>query len=189
LTCALLGLAPVLYLAVGGGFVWQALLTWLGVVMLISGLLLRSQYTRSIFSRILVTLGVSVFLLPLLAPFVLDDVGMSLADRFRLIGSATTGRETIAAVAELVPFTLALMSLIAWLPGPGKAMSGVLAWVFIASSLILGVLSLAAGIDPAAGLKTGLATYIYLPLAQTAWVAMAAYGMATVFGKSLERAP
>jgi hypothetical protein len=118
-------------------------------------------------------------LLPLLSPFQLVDV-------FKAIGAAP-GLGKLAATGRALLVVVTLTCLIAWLPGPSKAMAGALAWILIASALVLSLLSLLGAPDIAAMVKTGLFTSIYAPLANMAWLAMAGYGLATTLGKSLER--
>jgi len=188
IAAAVLGLAPLIYPVVGapGDFHWQELLRVVGAATLVGGLLVRSQYRTSMAGRILTTVGAICVMLPYLIP----TGGASkppIVDLFKMVGDAE-GKAKLIPIIEVVPFVLAIVSLIVWLPSSSSAMGTPLAWIWIVWAMAKGVLLLilAESIGPA--LKGGLVVYIWIPCAAMAWNALAGYGVATAVGKNLEHA-
>src|SRR5690606_17595609 len=177
-----IGLVPVVYGAVSPPLVWQELLGVIGAVTLVAGLLIRSQYTGAILGRLLATVGALCMLLPLLVP---EGGAVPLVEAFKGLGS----NRTIAALLLIVPALLALVSLLVWLPPPGRAGAHVIAWIVIVWPLLAGVLMwINAGESAGMGaaLKSNLDGFLYIPMAGMAWGALVGYGVATVAGKQLE---
>jgi hypothetical protein len=176
-----IGLAPVIYGAVEPPFQWQELLGVIGSVTLISGLLVRSQYTGAIHGRIMTTIGAVCVLLPYLIP-----VGgqVPLVGAFKMLGT----NQTVPALLMLIPALLALVSLLVWLPAPGHAGAHIIAWVLIVWPLIASILGLLSGEGIGARLKGDLVGVLYAPMAIMSWNALVGYGVASVVGKQLEHA-
>jgi hypothetical protein len=177
-----IGLAPIVYLLVAPAFDWRSLLGVLGAVTLISGLLVRSQYTGALAGRLLATVGAICVLLRFLIP---ENEAIELVEYFKVIGQAEA-QAKVAAMIQIVPAVLAVIAFLVWLPPPGRAGAHVLAWILIAwplaSSIALWLLRGNLGAE----LKAGLHIILYVPLAQMAWSALTGYGVASVTGKQLE---
>ncbi len=189
LSATLLGLVPIAYLA----FVLApkveplSALKVIGSLTLVSGLILRSQYKASMASRIMVTVGalavIAFFLIPH-APY--GDKPM-LVGLFSALGDAP-GKGKVMIIIQLLPFVLAALSLLAWIPAPSGAASIVFAWLWIFMPLIASITGLLLGGDIGAHLKGGLSEVLWLPGAAMAWMSMLGYGVATLVGKQLEHA-
>lgn len=177
---ALIGFGPMLYGAVAPPFQWQELLGVVGAVTLVSGLLVRSHYTEAGIGRIMATIGAVCVLVPLLVPEGGGDP--PIVGAFKMLGS----NMTVPALNLLVPAVLALVSLIVWLPGPGRAGTNILAWIWIVLPLVLSLLNWLSGGEIGAVLKSNLDGVLYVPMAAMAWGALVGYGVATVVGKQLE---
>jgi len=176
-----IGLAPVVYAAASPPFQWQALVEVIGVVALVTGLLVRSQYTDAPLGRIMTTVGVACVLLTLLVP---EGGEVPLIAAFKALGT----NRTVPALLLIVPAVLALASLVVWLPGPGGAGTHILAWIWIVWPLAAAVLSWLSAGDIGPNLKVNLDGVLYRPMALMAWTALVGFGAATVVGKQLEHA-
>ncbi|MBA2538242.1 MAG: hypothetical protein H0V17_01295 [Deltaproteobacteria bacterium] len=160
----------------------MVLIAIVGVLTLIPGLLLRSEYRDSIMPRIMVTIGALCILVPELIP---NDAGIPLVNAFTgLIDAEGAGK--VKVIIRLVPTLLAIISLLAWLPAPSSGASFVLAWLFIAwhaishftELLVRGHIGDVVSASPYAALAS------WIPL--TAYLILTGYGLATVLGKKLE---
>jgi hypothetical protein len=183
----LIGLGPLVALTTVPEFAWRETVMVVGLVLLVSGLLVRSQYTQAMLGRALATVGVLVVLAMYLIP---EGGQLPLVGMFKALGSAP-GKAKVAFIvggfgSGLIPLVITLACLLVWLPGPGSAGAQILAWVVIVWSIISALVALLLSGDIGASLKGGLSVFIYLPVAMSAWLAFAGYGTATVFGKSLE---
>jgi hypothetical protein len=181
---AVLGLAPLaLGLALADGLSWQSIVVPVGGVTLVAGLLLRNEYRNDVLPRILVTVGVVAVLLPQLIPVA---GALPIVGAFKAIGAAA-GKGKITAILELVPTVVALVSLIAWLPGPGTAGAKILAWVLILWPVVdhfAGAL-IAGGFG--AAIKGSPFVALLAPVPLAAYLAFAGFGLAALLGKQLER--
>jgi hypothetical protein len=174
-----IGLAPLMYSVVSPSFEWQGLLEIIGTVTLVPGLLVRSQYTGARIARIMVTVGAVCVILPQIIP---DHGQVPLVSAFKALGS----NQTVEALFMLFPVVLALVSLIAWTPPPGRAAGHILAWIWITYGLAAALVLLLAGGHVGETLKSSLSEVLYIPLGHMAWVALVGYGAASVVGKQLE---
>lgn len=177
---ALIGFGPMLYGAVAPPFAWQELLSVIGAVTLVSGLLVRSHYTDAGIGRVMATIGAVCVLVPMLVPEGGGDPPLIAA--FKMLGANLP----IPALNLIVPAVLALVSLIVWLPGPGRAGTHILAWIWIVLPLLLSLLNWLSGGEVGAALKSNLDGILYVPMAAMAWGALVGFGVATVVGKQLE---
>jgi hypothetical protein len=177
-----IGLAPIVYLSVAPAFDWRGLVGLLGAVTLVSGLLVRSQYTGAMIGRIMATIGAICVLLPLLVP--IGDT-VPLVAGFQAIADAPA-RGKVAGIVQLVPAVLAILSFLVWLPPPGRAGSHVIAWLLIVWPLVTSITVWLVSGNLGATLKNSLNGVLYMPLAAMAWAALTGYGVATVAGKQLE---
>jgi hypothetical protein len=127
---AVLGLVPILFakLALPEKIEWREIVGMVGPLLLPAGLLLRDAYRDEIIGRLLTTIG-AVCVLALY--FIPEHSKVPVVEMFKAIPDVE-GKEAIALLAiTLLPFLLALVSLIAWMPGPGSAGGKVLAWIWI----------------------------------------------------------
>ncbi len=185
-----IGLAPILYFIVGRDtFVWQSAVGAVGTVMLISGLILRSRYPEAKMARVVATVGVLALLALYLIPVnggmpikgIIDALS-AMPGKAKLIPIIGSG---IGGATGLLPFVLTLMGLLVWMKGPGKAGTHSLAWAMLFWGLLgsLVLLLVSGGVIDA--LKAGLSVYLYVPLANVAWMSLACFGIAGVLGSQL----
>ena len=186
---ALLGLAGIAVpIALVGAPPWQALTPMVGVVLLVPGLLVRNEYRDALLARLLVTVGVVGILLPFLVP---QNDAIPLVSVFkRLID--LPGAQKVTPALELCLITIAVMSLLAWLPAPVTAGAKVWAWLLILWALFVHVvhLALAGGIGPAITSAPNQATLAWVAggagALGSAYLVILGYGLASVIGKQLE---
>jgi len=158
------------------------LVYFLGMIMLIPGLLIRHEYRDSIMPRILVTVGVLMVLVPLLIP---QHDKMPLVEMFTQIIDAE-GKSKVAAIVNLGPVVFAVLSLLVWLPSPSSAGAKVYAWLIIgwpAVELLTGLL-LTGHIGSAVEGSPYGALMSWAP--ESSYMVLIGYGLATVLGKQLE---
>jgi hypothetical protein len=160
-----------------------------GILTIVPGLLLRSEYQDSIMPRIMVTLGALCILAPMLIP---QGNGLPLVNAFEALIEAP-GKGKIKAIIGLGPVLLALLSLLAWLPAPGSAGTKVFAWLFIT----WGAVALYTGLIVGGNIGSVVGNSPYLALIAwvagiggtiigAAYLALVGFGLATVLGKKLE---
>jgi hypothetical protein len=162
---------------------WQLLLPFVAMVVLVPGLLARNEYTESLLSRVLVTVGVIALLVPQVIPAgghipLVDDV-KGLMD--------AQGIAKLAPALELGLLVIAVISLLAWMPGPATGGGKVFAWLIILwLTLVLhvGGLVIEGHIGDAVKASPFAATMEWVPFA--AYFVLIGYGLATVIGKQLE---
>jgi hypothetical protein len=179
-----IGLAPIVYLAVAPAFDWRTLLGLIGSVTLVSGLLVRSQYTGAMLGRLMATIGAICVLLPLLIPV---GGAVPLVMSFKALGQGPA-QAKVATLVQIFPVVLAILSFLVWLPPPGRAGAHIVAWLLIVWPLVASIITWLIGGNIGATLKAGLDVILYSPLAGMAWAALTGYGVATVAGKQLEQA-
>ncbi len=137
---AVLGLTPVVLglvtsLKDAPEFRWQVLVGFLAAVTLVTGLLLRHEYRAQILPRILTTVGA----LCVIVLYVVPEGGGDPAIKGLIDGiSGAPGKLKVVAIVQLVPFVLAALSLLVWIPAPSTGGAKVLAWLVILSSVIVG---------------------------------------------------
>lgn len=168
------------------------LINLVGMLTIIPGLLLRSEYHDSIMPRILVTVGALCVLVGYLIP--VND-SLPLIEAFKMLVDAP-GAMKLMSLIILLPALLALLSLLVWLPAPGSAGTKVFAWLWICSSaLVLYTLLIAGGnIGNAVERSpyTALVGWVGgisekgLTFQGASYLALIGYGFASVFGKKLE---
>lgn len=186
IAAAALGLVP---LAILGLVVeplhWTSPIEVLASATLVSGLLLRSEYSTALTARVLVTVGVVCTLFLWVLP---QNGHVPLATAFDSIASAPI-RVKIVTIFELLWIVPVLLALLAWLPAPSTGGAKILAWVLITEPVAMSVLRLLVGTPPsglAEVLKAGLYPQLLAPVALMAWRALTGYGLATVVAKRLE---
>lgn len=187
---ALLGLAGIAVPIVLVGMpAWQALVSMIGMLLLVPGLLIRDEYRDAITARLLVTLGAIGILLPYLLP---QGGAIPLVSIFKqLIELPGTGK--VVPGLELGLITIVVMSLLAWLPSPVTSGAKIWAWFLILWALITHVAGLlvAGNIPdvvtgaPNAAVVSWIAGESALALG-SAYLVLVGYGLASVVGKQLE---
>jgi len=163
-----------------------------GVITIVPGLLLRSEYQDSIMPRIMVTIGALCVLATMVVP---QHDNIPLVAAFEAVIDAP-GKAKIGGILMLGPALLALLSLLAWLPAPGGGGAKVFAWLWIvwAAVVLYTVLLVEGNIgsqverSPYTTLVSWVAGLPGLPVIAlgSAYLALAGFGLATVFGKKLE---
>jgi len=162
---------------------WQVLIGLIATLALVPGLLVRNEYTESLFARILVTLGVVCLLLPLLLP---DHGEVPLVAMFKGLLDAP-GKAKIGPALELGLIVIAVMSLLAWMPGPATGGAKGFAWLLILWPTLISQIALLlvqGHLGDVIKESPFHATMAWAPAA--AYIALVGYGLATVFGKQLE---
>lgn len=181
---AVLGLAGIFVPTfVGGMPSWTTLVGLAAMLTLVPGLLVRNEYTDSTLARVLVTIGVVCTLVPVVVP-VHGEV--PLVELFKGLIDAP-GEAKIVPALELGLLVIAVMSLLAWMPGPATGGAKVFAWLLILwPTLITQIAMLAVGGHVADAIKHSpfQATMEWVPVA--AYFVLVGYGLATVIGKQLE---
>jgi hypothetical protein len=184
----LLGLAGIAVpIALAGVPPWLALVSMIGMLLLVPSLLVRNEYRDALVPRVLVTLGAIGILLPFLLPqggaIPLVNVFKQLID---LPGSAKVGP-----ALELGLITIVVMSLLAWLPSPISGGAVLWSWLLMLWALIVhatqlvlaGHLADVVTASPSAALTPWISGG---PALGTAYLVLVGYGLATVLGKQLE---
>ena len=150
--------------------------------MLIGGLLLRQGYRSAVLARIPVTVGVVCILLPYLIP---EQGKLPLVMLFDMLADMP-GKGKVVPILFLVPIVVALLSLLAWIPGPSSAAAKIFAWIMIVWPVVAALVTLLIGGDIGAHIKADMHGVFWVPIASMGWLAFAGYGLASVVGKSLE---
>jgi hypothetical protein len=181
---AVLGLAGIFVpKLIHGAPPWQELLGLIAILALVPGLLLRNEYTESLLARILVTVGVICLLVPLLLP---DHGEVPLVAMFKGLLDAP-GKMKIGPALELGLIVIAVMSLLAWMPGPATGGAKVFAWLLILWPTLISQIALLlvqGHLGDVVKESPFRATMSWAPAA--AYMALVGYGLATTFGKQLE---
>jgi len=193
LLAAVLGLAGILVPVILVGLPpWQPLLVMIGTIVIIPGLLLRSEYRDAALPRILVTIGALGVLLPHLVP---DHGAIPLVGIVKALVELP-GAQKITQAFALGQVFIAVMSLLAWLPSPVTGGATLWAWLLILWALVMKLalilvggnlgavvtskpnetlVSWIAGGGPPLGIGLG-----------AAYLVLVGYGVASVTGKQLE---
>jgi hypothetical protein len=192
LIAALFGLAGIIVpIALVGVPPWQIVVSMAATLLLVPGLLLRSEYRDALLPRLLVTLGALAFLLLFLLP---DHGTIPLVGLFKLAVDLPGARKLGPAlvIAEVL---VILLSLLAWLPSPTTGGAKLWAWLLILWSLIAHAAQLIVGggvIDKIKGTPND-ALVAWIAGGGAGGVALGAaylvlfgYGLASVLGKQLE---
>jgi hypothetical protein len=180
---AALGFAPVALVALVVAKVeWQSLVLLASSLTLVSGLLVRSEYHSSIVPRAMVTIGVLCLFIPLLLP------KPELIELLKAVAKAP-GKAKVAAILTLVPYLLALISLVlAWLPSSGSMGTHIMAWMLLVWPLVASLATnlALAGDGVSARVKADMVGIFWSPITAIAWAVLIGYGIASTAGKSLE---
>jgi len=187
---AILGLAGIAVpIALAGMPAWQPLISMIGTLLLVPGLLVRNEYRDAITARLLVTLGAIGILVPYLLP---QGGAIPLVHVFKqLIELPGTGKVTPA--LELGRITIVVMSLLAWLSPSVTGGAKLWAWLLILWALVVHVAALLLGgnvVDavtgaPNAAIVAWIAGGSAVAIG-SAYLVLVGYGLASVVGKQLE---
>lgn len=175
---------------------WQSLAAAGASLAIVTGLLLREAYTHSLLARILVTLGVAAFLVPLLLP---QNGAIPIVELATSIGKLE-GKLKVVAAIQLARVVLIAATLLVWTPGPATAGANTLAWLVIlaiglpitqgggasANVSLLDVPVMLAVADHAIDIAKGAPIALVGWILPTACLVYISYGLATAFGKQLE---
>jgi hypothetical protein len=187
---AILGLAGIAVpIALTGMPEWQALISMIGMLLLVPGLLVRNEYRDAITARLLVTLGAIGILVPYLLP---QGGAIPLVHVFKqLIELPGTGK--VAPALEVGRITVVVMSLLAWLSPSVTGGAKLWAWLLILWALFVHVaVLLLAGhvVDAVTGAPNAtIVSWVAggSPVAiGSAYLVLVGYGLASVVGKQLE---
>jgi hypothetical protein len=185
---AVLGLTPIILALVvvlkdAPTFRWQVPVGFLGAVTLLPGLLLRQEYRSQLLPRLLVTVGAACFLVPWLVPEHGGDP--QLMQWIDLLGKAE-GKAKVPVILHLVEFGLVVASLLAWLPPPSSAGAKIIAWLLILFVVIQAYTGMLLAGHLGDAIKHRPNDLLMAPWTMAAFAAFIGYGLATLFGKSLE---
>ena len=112
-----------------------------GLLVLVPGLLVRNEYTESMFARILVTIGVIAVLLPVVVP---EHGEIPLVSLFKGLIDAP-GEHKVKFILDLALIVLVVLSLLVWMPGPATGGAKVFAWLLILYPVAVHVVTIALG--------------------------------------------
>jgi hypothetical protein len=196
IVAAIVGILPFIVMAIvgapGGGVGgalpfggWQGYMAMAGLILAPTGLLLRSQYRGSGLARVLTLIGcgaiIALFLIP--AGGTLPIVGMlkslgsgGVAHFLPLVWMlALVAAAALGLIMTIMPSSVSLgTSFFAWI---------IISWLFGLSLIAIVVMIIGGG--PIGALFKAPASIAFI-VDFLAWPALAAYGLATTFGKSLE---
>jgi len=160
---------------------WKHLVPLVGGLLLVPGLLVRNEYTHSLLSRVLVTIGVVCLLVPYLIP---EGGQIPLVMIFKGLIEAP-GEAKIQPILMLGEIVLVVMCLLAWMPGPATAAAKIFAWAVLLYPVLVFVVYLLVkgGIGDIVSKTPGALMAWAQPVA---YAVLIGYGAATVFGKQLE---
>ncbi|MEO7731953.1 MAG: hypothetical protein ABIY55_13340, partial [Kofleriaceae bacterium] len=183
----LLGLAGILVpILLVGVPPWQALLVMAGTLLLIPGLVIRSEYLGSMLPRVLVTLGALAMLLPLLLP---QNGALPLIGMFKQVIDLPGSAKLLPALQLGLVVIVVIALLFTWMPAPVNGGAKLWAWLIILWSLIthFSGLLLAGHLGDAivSSPHAALVPWIYGGLG-AAYLVIIGYGLASALGKQLE---
>jgi hypothetical protein len=193
LFAAVLGLAGVIVpIAIVGAPPWQGMVLLVATLVLVPGLILRSEYLDATLPRVLVTIGVLSILLVYLLP---ADGAIPLVGMFKALIDAP-GAAKIDPALALGEVAIVALSLLAWLPGPVTGGAKLWAWLLILWALLVqmttliisGGLGEAITSSPNATLVAWIAGGASTAAVAigSAYLVLIGYGLASVVGKQLE---
>lgn len=158
------------------------LVSTVGMVLLLPGLLIRNEYRESKAGRIMATLGALCVIAMYVVP-VNDQIGIVAIFEGIIDGEGTL---KIAGILLLLPVVLAVLSLLVWLPAPSTGLAKIWAWSFMLLPLVVLLTSLIVKGDIGAAVKGSPYKALMAWAPVTAYYVLIAYGFATIIGKKLE---
>ncbi len=186
---AVLGIVPFTIALVnhlkGPKIEWQVICIFVASLTLVAGLMLRQEYRGAMLGRLLATVGALAILVPLLVPVGGGDPPIKAVFTMLTDGD---GEAKVRAIIKLLPFILAFLSLLVWLPATTSGGAKIIAWLFILTGVISSYSNLLIRGHVGDVLKANLNDALLSGWVMAAWFALLGYGLATVFGKNLEQA-
>jgi hypothetical protein len=168
-------------MAVGGHFPeWSDMLALVGMLVIVSGLLVRHEYVESTLARVLVTIGAICILLQYLVPVGGQIPLVALIKR--LLDGANHMEIVIVALAQIV---LVVLCLLAWMPGPATAGAKIFAWAVLLFPIV-GFLLMVLGDGHIGDMISKAPGKLVVWAPAVAYSVLVGYGAATVIGKQLE---
>jgi hypothetical protein len=158
------------------------LATFVGLMLLITGLLIRNEYRESILPRLFVTIGVLCVLASYLIP--IND-NIQLVAIFEAIIDGP-GKVKVSAILNLLPIVYAVISLLVWLPAPSTGAGIVMAWLWITLLPLQQLAALLVRGHIGEQLKASPFDALMSWAPMTGYLVLLGYGFATVIGKKLE---
>jgi hypothetical protein len=189
LIAAVLALAGIgVPIALEGAPPWQGLAPMIGLLLLVPGLLIRDEYRSALLPRLLVTLGVLGILLPQLVP---QNDAIPLVNMFKALIDLPGSKKVEPALA-IGLITVAVMSLLSWLPAPATAGAKLWAWLLILWALFIHLTQVlldgSIGDAISAAPNTALVSWVAGGggAIGSAYLVLVGYGLAALLGRQLE---
>jgi hypothetical protein len=151
-------------------------------IMLVAGLLVRNEYTESLFPRILVSVGVVAMIVLELLP---AGGEIPLVHLFKALIDAP-GKEKIVPLLELGQVVLVVLAVLVWMPGPASAGAKLFAWLLLLYPVFVHFVELALQDNFVDLAKAAPFTSLAAWVPEVTISVFICYGLATVFGKQLE---
>ena len=104
---------------------------------------------------------------------------------FQAIGDAP-GKAKVGAILAVVPFVLAVATLLVWIPPPSSAGAKAIAWLWILNAVYVAYTAMLVKGGLGDAIKARPNDLLMAPWVAAAWSAFIGYGIATIFGKNLE---
>ena len=171
------------YIQAGALDHWQTLVTALGGLSIVAGLLLRQEYREASLGRIVTTVGAVLILATYLIP---AGGTVPLVGFFQLLIDVPGAQAKVGALLLLVPAVLAIVSLLVWMPAPSSAGAKAIAWIWIVMPAAFGLIAVAITGDFGGAVKQSPFGALMAWVPASAAAALVGYGVATVLGKQLE---
>ncbi|MBL4636101.1 MAG: hypothetical protein JKY56_19735 [Kofleriaceae bacterium] len=190
-TC--IGLAPIAFLlATSKPFEWRTALSNVGTILIIGGLFARCRHDESILPRIIVSLAAAMLLALYFIPIAGTIPAKGLLDALSASPGATKllpiiGISAGALTLGILPLTVTLLAFLVWMPGCNRHLLAAIAILLLFIPLVSSLCTPLLGDNVVANLKSGLSSYLFVPLAKTAWIAMACYGVRGLLDHNLNR--
>lgn len=186
-----IGLVPITAaVAFADTIAWRSIVSYIGTIFVVGALLLRTRYIETIVPRAIAGVAAIMLLALYFIPIGGQIPAMGLLDAISSNPGATKvlpiiGDSVGPLTLGILPFTVILLSFLVWLPGSNRGVLTTIAMVLLFAPFVAGLCQPLLGDNLVASLKSGLASYLFLPLAGTAWVAMASYGLRGLLDQKL----
>ncbi len=190
-TC--IGLAPIAFVvATSTPFEWRTVLSHVGTILIIGGLFARSRHDESVLPAIIVSIAAAMLLALYFIPIAGNIPAKGLLDALNASPGAAKllpiiGISSGTMTLGVLPFTVTLLAFLVWMPGCNRHLLTTIAIVLLFMPLVSSLCTPLLGDNIVANLKSGLASYLFLPLAGTAWIGMASYGIRGLLDHNLKR--
>jgi hypothetical protein len=186
IAAALIGLVPLAYVTLMpalDGDLWRPLAQAGGALLIVTGLVVRSRHPLHR-ARLMITVGVGLVLAAVLVPDAAGD--LPLVEQLGSFAFSELSLATMGPAFDLLAIALALVALLAWLPGPARLLPLLLAWTILVLPFVRVLVPTLASDDLAAALGGTLVAWLHTPLGVLAWSALFAYGAAVFIADDVE---